>query len=59
MAWYEIPEIEVRYLYDIDGNVTGVLIKGKHFEQLASKLEDLHNVELFAQLESQSRPADE
>ncbi|HZW60681.1 MAG TPA: hypothetical protein VFF04_00485 [Candidatus Babeliales bacterium] len=59
MAWYEIPEIEVRYLYDIDGNVTGVLIKGKHFEQLAAKLEDLHNVELFAQLESKSRAEDE
>jgi TRAP-type mannitol/chloroaromatic compound transport system substrate-binding protein len=40
MAWYDIPKVALKYVYDEQGEVIGVLFDSAEFEKLAEKMED-------------------
>ena len=44
MAWYTVPKVKIRYLYDEDGKITGVYLTVKDFEKLAEKMEDFYDI---------------
>lgn len=40
MAWYDIPKLKAKYIYDENGKVVGVLLNPSDFEKLVEKMED-------------------
>ena len=56
MAWYDIPQIKVRYVYDENGKAVSVLLRAKDFEKLVEKMEDFLDNQAIEEHHKQKNP---
>jgi hypothetical protein len=56
MAWYTIPKVKVKYVYDEAGAEVGVLLDAADFEKLVEKMEDFLDNEVIEQDKQEENP---